>query len=95
MTIRSLHVYAALLSIILLVPAAVAQQRSSDGACCFESFPGQYECFVVSYNDCLANGGAYAGDGIDCNADGSCPNAGACCYEMHGAAPLNLQHPRT
>jgi len=48
------------------------------GACCLPNFGG---CVILSGDECAAAGGAYLGDGSDCDPD-PCPIApreGACC----------------
>ena len=58
------------------------------GACCITAV----ECYDdIPLNDCVAFSGTYMGDGSSCNVDGTCYNAGACCFDPSQCVVLLVQ----
>jgi hypothetical protein len=53
--------------------ALFGNRLSATGACCIGE-----ECFVLTEEECLAQGGEYQGDDVPCD-DTLCVNTGACC----------------
>lgn len=75
----------------LLFASLISQAKAGDptGACCLDSSGerGGSGCLLLTHERCDAIGGAYQGDGTDCETSECAAGLGACCFS-NGACEL-------